>query len=176
MSTIDQQFIEYIIKSLVGNPEAVKIERRIDEKGVLLELTVDPEDLGRVIGKRGATAQSLRTLLRALGTKNEERYNLKIIDNGEPRPPRDDQHSAPMDDSSSSDNSDSSSDDNTSTTADDDASADSSTTDADVTSAPTPKSASDDLDLDGDDMAETKASDKLSKTRQELSDLDDLDI
>jgi len=82
MSTIDQQFVEYIVKSLVSNPDKVSIERRIDEKGVLLELTVDPEDLGRVIGKRGATAQSLRTLLRALGTKNDARYNLKIVDNG----------------------------------------------------------------------------------------------
>jgi len=88
MSSIDQQFVEYIVKSLVSKPEAVVIERRIDEKGVLLELTVDPEDLGRVIGKRGATAQSLRTLLRALGTKNDARYNLKIIDNGEPMPGR----------------------------------------------------------------------------------------
>jgi predicted RNA-binding protein YlqC (UPF0109 family) len=84
MSSIDQQFVEFIVKSLVSNPDAVSIERRIDEKGVLLELTVDPEDLGRVIGKRGATAQSLRTLLRALGTKNDARYNLKIVDNGEP--------------------------------------------------------------------------------------------
>src|ERR1044072_3836102 len=83
-NSIDQQFIEYIVKSLVGNPDAVKIERTIDEKGVLLELTVDPEDLGRVIGKRGATAQSLRTLLRALGTKNDARYNLRIVDNGVP--------------------------------------------------------------------------------------------
>lgn len=82
MSEIDQQFIEYVVKSLVGNPDAVSINRTIDEKGVLLELTVDPDDLGRVIGKRGATAQSLRTLLRALGTKNDARYNLKIIDNG----------------------------------------------------------------------------------------------
>lgn len=83
MSTIDQQFIEFIVKSLVGNPDAVVVERRIDEKGVLLELTVDAEDLGRVIGKRGATAQSLRTLLRALGTKNDARYNLKIVDTGD---------------------------------------------------------------------------------------------
>jgi uncharacterized protein len=83
MSSIDQQFVEFIVKSLVSKPESVTIERRIDEKGVLLELTVDPEDLGRVIGKRGATAQSLRTLLRALGTKNDARYNLKIVDNGE---------------------------------------------------------------------------------------------
>lgn len=94
-SNIDQDFVEYIVKSLVGKPDQVIIERRIDEKGVLLELTVDPEDLGRIIGKRGATAQSLRTLLRALGTKNDARYNLKIVDNGPedyerpPRPERD---------------------------------------------------------------------------------------
>lgn len=81
MSTIDQQFIEYIVKSLVGNPDDVTVERIIDEKGVLLTLTVNPEDLGRVIGKRGVTAQSLRTLLRALGTKNNARYNLKIVNN-----------------------------------------------------------------------------------------------
>src|ERR1700754_74799 len=88
MSSIDQEFVEFVVKSLVSQPDKVQVERRIDEKGVLLELTVDPEDLGRVIGKRGATAQSLRTLLRALGTKNEARYNLKIVDNGEPRPER----------------------------------------------------------------------------------------
>jgi predicted RNA-binding protein YlqC (UPF0109 family) len=81
MSTIDQQFIEYIVKSVVGNPDDVVVERIIDEKGVLLTLTVNPEDLGRVIGKRGVTAQSLRTLLRALGTKNNARYNLKIVNN-----------------------------------------------------------------------------------------------
>lgn len=81
MSTIDQQFIEYIVKSVVGNPDDVIVDRIIDEKGVLLTLTVNPEDLGRVIGKRGITAQSLRTLLRALGTKNDARYNLKIVNN-----------------------------------------------------------------------------------------------
>ena len=85
MSTIDQQFVEYIVKSLVGNPDDVVVERLIDEKGVLLTLTVNPEDLGRVIGKRGVTAQSLRTLLRALGTKNDARYNLKIINNDDQR-------------------------------------------------------------------------------------------
>jgi uncharacterized protein len=95
-NSIDQQFIEYIVKSLVGQPDKVTIERRIDEKGVLLELTVDPEDLGRVIGKRGATAQSLRTLLRALGTKNDARYNLKIVDTGRPAPSsRSDDDNAP---------------------------------------------------------------------------------
>ncbi|MBR3180707.1 KH domain-containing protein [Candidatus Saccharibacteria bacterium] len=79
MATIDQQFVEYIVKTLVNNPDKVSVERKIDEKGVLLSLSVDPEDVGRVIGKRGATAQSIRTLLRALGTKNDARYNLKIV-------------------------------------------------------------------------------------------------
>ena len=83
MSTIDQQFVEYIVKSLVGNPDDVVVDRIVDEKGVLLTLTVNPEDLGRVIGKRGITAQSVRTLLRALGTKNDARYNLKIVNNDE---------------------------------------------------------------------------------------------
>jgi predicted RNA-binding protein YlqC (UPF0109 family) len=81
MATIDQQFVEYIVKTLVNNPDKVKIDRTIDEKGVLLSLEVDPEDVGRIIGRRGATAQSIRTLLRALGTKNDARYNLKIINN-----------------------------------------------------------------------------------------------
>lgn len=85
MSTIDQQFVEYIVKSLVGHPDDVIVERIIDEKGVLLSLTVHPDDLGRVIGKRGVTAQSLRTLLRALGTKNDARYNLKIVNNDDER-------------------------------------------------------------------------------------------
>ena len=85
MATIDQQFVEYIVKSLVGHPDDVTVERIIDEKGVLLSLTVNPEDLGRVIGKRGVTAQSLRTLLRALGTKNDARYNLKIVNNDDQR-------------------------------------------------------------------------------------------
>lgn len=79
--SIDQQFIEYIVKSLVSYPDDVQVQRDIDEKGVLLTLTVNPEDLGRVIGRRGVTAQSLRTLLRALGTKNDARYNLKIVNN-----------------------------------------------------------------------------------------------
>jgi uncharacterized protein len=79
MHTIDQQFIEYIVKSLVTYPDEVVVERILDERGVLLELSVNPEDLGRVIGKRGVTAQALRTLLRALGVKNDARYNLKIV-------------------------------------------------------------------------------------------------
>lgn len=110
MNSIDQQFVEFIVKSLVSNPDAVVVERRIDEKGVLLELTVDPEDLGRVIGKRGATAQSLRTLLRALGTKNDARYNLKIVDNGAEEGSSDYQSQRTT---SSDDNTDDSADDDT---------------------------------------------------------------
>ena len=83
MATIDQQFVEYIVKTLVNAPDKVEIDRKIDEKGVLLSLSVDPEDVGRVIGRRGATAQSIRTLLRALGTKNDARYNLKIVNGDE---------------------------------------------------------------------------------------------
>ncbi len=79
MATIDQQFVEYIVKTLVNNPDKVVVDRKIDEKGVLLTLTVDPEDIGRVIGKRGVTAQSIRMLLRALGTKQDARFNLKIV-------------------------------------------------------------------------------------------------
>ena len=79
MATIDQQFVEYIVKTLVNNPEKVQVERNIDEKGVLLTLTVDPDDIGRVIGKRGVTAQAIRVLLRALGTKQDARFNLKIV-------------------------------------------------------------------------------------------------
>lgn len=66
---IEQQFIEYVVKQLVDEPDAVRVERIVDDKGILLKLTVAPSDLGRVIGKHGATAQSLRNLLRAPGTK-----------------------------------------------------------------------------------------------------------
>lgn len=110
MSSIDQQFVEFVVKSLVGNPDSVVVERKIDERGVLLELSVDPEDLGRVIGKRGATAQSIRTLLRALGTKNDARYNLKIVDtaeeNGVAPAKQDDTSTTSDDDDVASDDSD----------------------------------------------------------------------
>jgi predicted RNA-binding protein YlqC (UPF0109 family) len=151
-ASIDQQFIEYIVKSLVNNPDAVQIERRIDEKGVLLELTVDPEDLGRVIGKRGATAQSLRTLLRALGTKNDARYNLKIVDTGEgsSRP-------APA-----------ARDDDTGSTTDD--------APADV---PADEPAEEEV-IEEEQVEEVtreeEPSDVVARTRAELADLDDLEV
>lgn len=177
MSEIDQQFIEYVVKALVGKPDAVSIKRTIDEKGVLLELTVDPDDLGRVIGKRGATAQSLRTLLRALGTKNDARYNLKIIDNGEggasasggasgtedkpkkSKPPTDDDNDSGDEEAGEK---------------------------PDEKSAPEPaqeESAEEPADESGEDTAdedgsgqEEEASERLARTRRELADLDDLDV
>lgn len=106
MTTIDQEFVEYLVKSLVENPDDVSIERIVDEKGVLLTLSVNDDDLGRVIGKRGATAQSIRTLLRALGTKNEARYNLKIADNGTAPPAKKDDDTTATDDGSWGDNDD----------------------------------------------------------------------
>ncbi len=130
MTTLDQQFVEFIVKSLVGYPDDVAVERLIDEKGVLLTLTVNPDDLGRVIGKRGVTAQSLRTLLRALGTKNDARYNLKIVNN-------DDQ------------------------------------TENYTTSSDSP---SDEPVKNSTDEPVDNASDYSKKTREELAELDDLDI
>lgn len=159
MSEIDQQFVEYVVKSLVGKPDAVQVNRRIDEKGVLLELTVDPEDLGRVIGKRGATAQSIRTLLRALGTKNDARYNLKIIDNspeGKTNAQKDDASSAT--DQSQSDTASLSDDQN------------------DTPQAQSVSATDSDQDDDNASEEETASSDRLRKTRAELADLDDLDV
>lgn len=157
-TTIDEQFIEYIVKSLVGNPDEVKMVRTIDEKGVLLELTVDPEDLGRVIGKRGATAQSLRTLLRALGTKNDARYNLKIIDNGVPKPEREQRQSSGEERRSDSNDNDSWSSDDGGTV-------------EDVQSEISTASSEKQLDAQEDDHDTV-----MSKTRKELEDLDDLDV
>lgn len=166
MSEIDQQFIEYVVKSLVNKPDEVKIDRRIDEKGVLLELTVDPEDLGRVIGKRGATAQSLRTLLRALGTKNDARYNLKIVDNGisggSLNRSRDDTGS----DRGSNDNQSDNTLDDTSEASSSDVAEETQTGDIAEEPTQTPE----------ETKEEESSSDRFAKTRAELADLDDLDL
>jgi len=147
MSTIDQQFVEYIVKTLVNNPDKVQIDRIIDEKGVLLSLEVDPEDIGRIIGRRGATAQSIRTLLRALGTKNDARYNLKIVNNdgyeGGEKAPKED---APKEDAPKAEE------------------------------APAEAPAEIDEVEDVDDAPVEEGSELAKKTRQELADLDDLDI
>lgn len=80
MADLDKEFVEYVVKALVTKPEAVEVRRSVDDMGVLLELTVDPDDMGKVIGRAGATAKSIRTLLRVLGAQNDERVNLKILE------------------------------------------------------------------------------------------------
>jgi len=74
----DQQFLEYVIKALVDNPDQVKVIRTVDEMGVLLTLEVGAADMGKIIGREGNTAKSIRTLLRVVGMKNNSRVNLKI--------------------------------------------------------------------------------------------------
>lgn len=74
----DQQFLEFVVKSLVDNPNDVKITRTVDEMGVLMTLEVNAIDMGKVIGRSGNTAKAIRTLLRVVGMKNNSRVNLKI--------------------------------------------------------------------------------------------------
>ena len=75
---LDQEFVEYVVKAIVDKPDQVKIDRRVDEMGVLITLKVDKDDMGKVIGKEGSIAKSIRTLLKSIGTKTNARVNLKI--------------------------------------------------------------------------------------------------
>ena len=78
MQQTDQQFLEYVIKALVDNPHDVKINRTVDEMGLLITLSVNPGDMGKIIGRQGNTAKAIRTLLRVIGMKHNARVNLKI--------------------------------------------------------------------------------------------------
>lgn len=160
MATIDQQFVEYIVKTLVGNPDKVKVDRTVDEKGVLLSLEVDPEDVGRIIGRRGATAQSIRTLLRALGTKNDARYNLKIVNNDDYVPKSQDERS------------------NDEVAADDSFAEDDTMTEDEETQEENPEEEPEEETIEDEEEGEDESkSNKLAeKTKAELADLDDLDI
>ena len=96
---LDKQFLESIIKSIVGVPDAVTVERTVDERGVLLTLKIDQSDMGFVIGRRGQTAQAIRTLLKVVGARNNSRVNLKIYDpNNGNRPVRNDETTVRNDD------------------------------------------------------------------------------
>lgn len=168
MSNIDQQFVEYVVKSLVNHPDEVSIERTIDEKGVLLKLSVNPEDLGRVIGKRGVTAQSIRTLLRALGTKNDARYNFKIMDDG------DDNKPLRRDDSSSS-NDDVTDDD--SKVADEEAEEIAEEEAEEVVEEEAEEVAEEVAEEEVEEVVEEEEEKSLAdKTREELAEFDDLEI
>jgi hypothetical protein len=72
----DQIFVEYVVKSIVQFPDDVKVSRNIDERGVLISLELNKEDMGTIIGRNGQTAKALRTLLRVIGSKNNARVNL----------------------------------------------------------------------------------------------------
>lgn len=78
MTNNDQEFLEFLVKSIVDHPDEVKVDRKVDEMGVLLMLTVHPQDMGQVVGRQGATAKAIRSLLRIVGVKNNARVNLKI--------------------------------------------------------------------------------------------------
>ena len=84
----DQDFLEYLIKALVDHPEDVKVDRKVDEMGVLLSLKVHPEDMGQIIGREGSTARAIRSLVRIVGLKNHARVNLKIEEPAGGRPTR----------------------------------------------------------------------------------------
>ena len=78
MDNSDQQFLEFLIKSIVDHPDDVTVDRKVDEMGVLLTLRVHPQDMGQVVGRQGTTAKAIRSLLRIVGIKNNARVNLKI--------------------------------------------------------------------------------------------------
>lgn len=80
MQDFDKEFVEYVVKALVAHPEDVKLERTIDERGVLLTLHINSQDMGQVIGRKGQTVGAVRTLLRVVGAKNNARVNLKIYE------------------------------------------------------------------------------------------------
>jgi len=75
---VDQEFLEFLVKAIVDHPEEVKVDRKVDEMGVLLSLKVNAQDMGQVVGRQGSTAKAIRSLLRIVGIKNNARVNLKI--------------------------------------------------------------------------------------------------
>ncbi|MDP2642785.1 MAG: KH domain-containing protein [Candidatus Peregrinibacteria bacterium] len=79
-SNKDVEFVRFVVSQIVGNPDEIKIERKVDEMGVLITLEVGKDDMGKIIGKSGQTAKALRTLLRIIGSQNNARVNLKIVE------------------------------------------------------------------------------------------------
>lgn len=78
----DLEFVKFVVQNIVDNPEDIEIERTVDEMGVLITLKVSKDDMGKIIGKSGQTAKALRILLRIIGSKNNSRVNLKIVEPG----------------------------------------------------------------------------------------------
>ncbi len=159
--TIDQQFVEYIVKTLAGEPDKVVVTRNVDDRGVLLTLEVAPDDLGRIIGKKGVNAQSIRTLLRALGMKNDARYNLKIASDDDYTPAGGNDQTAPAAAAGAA----------AATTAE--PMVDSA---APLTEAPAEPAAEEAAPAEAEEEPASESSELAEKTRAELADLDDLDI
>jgi predicted RNA-binding protein YlqC (UPF0109 family) len=85
----DVKFVEFVVKAIVDNPNDVKVDRKVDEMGVLLTLDLNPADMGYVIGRQGRNAHAIRTLLRVVGARNNARVNMKINEpEGSTRGPR----------------------------------------------------------------------------------------
>jgi predicted RNA-binding protein YlqC (UPF0109 family) len=76
----DQEYVEAIVKPIVDHPDDVITTRTVDEMGVLIQMTVNPEDMGKVIGREGRTAKAVRSLLRVMGSRQNARINLKIVE------------------------------------------------------------------------------------------------
>ncbi|MDD5547331.1 MAG: KH domain-containing protein [Candidatus Pacebacteria bacterium] len=94
----DQEFLEFLVKSIVENPDKVQVERKVDEMGVLLTLKVAAQDMGLIVGREGSTAKAIRSLLRIVGIRNNARVNLKIEEpEGSTRAPREPRSEAPSD-------------------------------------------------------------------------------
>ncbi len=112
----DQQFVEYVVRAIVNHPDDVRTERIVDERGVLITLFINQEDMGYVIGRQGQTARAVRTLLKIVGAKENARVNLKIYEpEGSRRPPRADREErAPREDRDTSTSSFSASNDDAS--------------------------------------------------------------
>ena len=100
----DQEFVEMLVRAIVNHPDDVRTDRIVDERGVLITLHINPEDMGYVIGRQGQTARSIRTLLKIVGAKENARVNLKIYEpEGSRRPRREDRDEAPREDLRGSD-------------------------------------------------------------------------
>ena len=79
----DKEFVEMVVKHIVEDATAVEVTREVDEMGVLITLKVSKDDMGKIIGKGGQTAKAIRVLLRIIGSKNNARVNLKIVEPGQ---------------------------------------------------------------------------------------------
>lgn len=78
----EQTYLESIVSPLLSHPEDLKIDRVTDEKGILLTITAHKDDMGRLIGKAGMTANSIRSIVRQYGALHQQHISVKIADAG----------------------------------------------------------------------------------------------